>query len=68
MFTGSTHTAQLIQRELALKDGPITPLIAETGGINAMIADSSALLEQLTRDVIRSAFGAGLGDARLYVC
>ena len=58
MFTGSTHTAQLIQRELALKDGPITPLIAETGGINAMIADSSALLEQLTRDVIRSAFGS----------
>ena len=42
MFTGST-LAQLIQRELALRDGPITPLIAETGGINAMIADSSAV-------------------------
>jgi RHH-type transcriptional regulator, proline utilization regulon repressor / proline dehydrogenase / delta 1-pyrroline-5-carboxylate dehydrogenase len=55
-FTGSVAAAKHIQRALATKDGPIVPLIAETGGQNAMIADSTALPEQLVRDVIRSAF------------
>jgi RHH-type transcriptional regulator, proline utilization regulon repressor / proline dehydrogenase / delta 1-pyrroline-5-carboxylate dehydrogenase len=55
-FTGSTATAQAINRALAAKDGPIVPLIAETGGVNAMIADSSALTEQLVNDAIVSAF------------
>ncbi len=55
-FTGSFDTAKRIQRALAERDGPIVPLIAETGGINAMLADSSALAEQLIDDVITSAF------------
>jgi RHH-type proline utilization regulon transcriptional repressor/proline dehydrogenase/delta 1-pyrroline-5-carboxylate dehydrogenase len=55
-FTGSTQTARLINRKLAERDGPIVPLIAETGGQNAMIVDSSALPEQVTRDVLISAF------------
>ena len=55
-FTGSTETARLINRTLAGRDGPIIPFIAETGGQNAMIVDSSALPEQVTRDVISSAF------------
>ncbi len=55
-FTGSTATAQAINRALAAKSGPIVPLIAETGGVNAMIADSSALTEQLVNDAIVSAF------------
>ncbi len=55
-FTGSTATAQQINRQLAAREGAIIPLIAETGGINAMIADSSALAEQLVDDVINSAF------------
>lgn len=55
-FTGSTATAQTINRTLAAKNGPIVPLIAETGGVNAMIADSSALTEQLVNDAIVSAF------------
>jgi RHH-type proline utilization regulon transcriptional repressor/proline dehydrogenase/delta 1-pyrroline-5-carboxylate dehydrogenase len=55
-FTGSTETARLINRGLAERDGPIIPFIAETGGQNAMIVDSSALPEQVTRDVISSAF------------
>jgi RHH-type proline utilization regulon transcriptional repressor/proline dehydrogenase/delta 1-pyrroline-5-carboxylate dehydrogenase len=55
-FTGSTHTARQINQTLANKPGPIVPLIAETGGINAMIVDSSALFEQVVRDVIVSAF------------
>ena len=55
-FTGSTDTARLINRTLAEWDGPIIPFIAETGGQNAMIVDSSALPEQVTRDVISSAF------------
>lgn len=55
-FTGSTATAKHIQRVLASREGPIVPLIAETGGLNAMIADSSCLPEQLTDDVIASAF------------
>ncbi len=58
IFTGSTQTANIIQRALAAKDGPIVPLIAETGGMNAMIVDSSALLEQVTQDVMQSAFGS----------
>jgi RHH-type proline utilization regulon transcriptional repressor/proline dehydrogenase/delta 1-pyrroline-5-carboxylate dehydrogenase len=55
-FTGSTETARIINRALANRDGPIIPLIAETGGQNAMIVDSSALPEQVTRDVLTSAF------------
>src|SRR5207342_736500 len=55
-FTGSTEVAWLINRTLAAKDGPIVPLIAETGGINAMIVDATALPEQVTDDVITSAF------------
>jgi RHH-type proline utilization regulon transcriptional repressor/proline dehydrogenase/delta 1-pyrroline-5-carboxylate dehydrogenase len=55
-FTGSTETARLINRTLAAKDGPIVPLIAETGGQNAMIVDSSALPEQVVRDVLISSF------------
>ncbi len=55
-FTGSFEVAQRIHRSLAAREGPIATLIAETGGLNAMIADSSALPEQLVRDVIRSAF------------
>ena len=57
-FTGSTTAAKWIQRRLAERDGAITPLIAETGGQNALIADSSALPEQLVHDIIESAFGA----------
>lgn len=59
MFTGSTEVAKLIQLELAghdLQDGLPIPLIAETGGQNAMVVDSSALAEQVTADVIASAF------------
>ncbi len=55
-FTGSTGTAQAINRTLAAKDGPIVPLIAETGGLNAMIVDATALAEQVADDVVLSAF------------
>jgi RHH-type proline utilization regulon transcriptional repressor/proline dehydrogenase/delta 1-pyrroline-5-carboxylate dehydrogenase len=55
-MTGSTETAQTINRTLAARKGPIVPLIAETGGQNAMIADTSALPEQIVDDVITSAF------------
>jgi RHH-type proline utilization regulon transcriptional repressor/proline dehydrogenase/delta 1-pyrroline-5-carboxylate dehydrogenase len=55
-FTGSTEVARNITRALAAKDGPIATLIAETGGINAMIVDATALPEQVTDDVIASAF------------
>ncbi|MEJ1156881.1 bifunctional proline dehydrogenase/L-glutamate gamma-semialdehyde dehydrogenase PutA [Prosthecomicrobium sp. N25] len=55
-FTGSTEVARLINRALAAKDGPIVPFIAETGGINAMIVDATALPEQVTDDVVMSAF------------
>lgn len=58
VFTGSTEVARLINRTLAAKDGAIVPLIAETGGQNAMIVDSSALPEQVVDDVILSAFGS----------
>lgn len=57
-FTGSTQAAWSINRVLAAKDGPIVPLIAETGGQNAIIADSSALIEQVVDDVVLSAFGS----------
>lgn len=56
VFTGSTEVARSINRTLAAKDGPIVPLIAETGGINAMIVDATALPEQVCDDVITSAF------------
>jgi RHH-type transcriptional regulator, proline utilization regulon repressor / proline dehydrogenase / delta 1-pyrroline-5-carboxylate dehydrogenase len=55
-FTGSNETGRAIQRALADRRGAIVPFIAETGGLNAMIADSSALPEQVIRDVVRSAF------------
>ncbi len=55
-FTGSTETARIINRALASRDGPIVPLIAETGGQNAMIVDTTALPEQVVVDVIQSAF------------
>lgn len=57
-FTGSTEVAQVINRALAAKDGPIVPLIAETGGQNAMIVDSTALPEHVVDDVLVSAFGS----------
>ncbi|MBL9011243.1 MAG: bifunctional proline dehydrogenase/L-glutamate gamma-semialdehyde dehydrogenase PutA [Alphaproteobacteria bacterium] len=56
VFTGSTEVARLINRTLAARDGPIATLIAETGGLNAMIADSTALPEQLVRDALAGAF------------
>ncbi|MGC1555101.1 MAG: bifunctional proline dehydrogenase/L-glutamate gamma-semialdehyde dehydrogenase PutA, partial [Bradyrhizobium sp.] len=56
VFTGSTDVARAINRALAAKDGPIVPLIAETGGINAMIVDATALPEQVADDVLTSAF------------
>ncbi len=55
-FTGSVETAGRIQKTLAEKPGPIVPLIAETGGQNVMIVDSSALPEQVVKDAVRSAF------------
>ena len=57
-FTGGTETAQIIARELAQRPGPLVPFIAETGGINAMIVDSSALPEQVVTDALSSAFGS----------
>jgi RHH-type transcriptional regulator, proline utilization regulon repressor / proline dehydrogenase / delta 1-pyrroline-5-carboxylate dehydrogenase len=56
VFTGSTEVGGQINRALAQKCGPIVPLIAETGGINAMIVDATALPEQVTDDVLTSAF------------
>ena len=55
-FTGSTETARAINRSLAARESPLGILVAETGGQNAMIVDSSALPEQVTRDVLASAF------------
>ncbi len=55
-FTGSTVTARNIQRVLAEREGPIVPLIAETGGLNPMIVDSTALPEQVVDAVVASAF------------
>jgi len=56
VFTGSVAAAQAINRSLAARSGPIVPLIAETGGQNAMIVDSSALPEQVVKDALVSAF------------
>jgi RHH-type transcriptional regulator, proline utilization regulon repressor / proline dehydrogenase / delta 1-pyrroline-5-carboxylate dehydrogenase len=57
VFTGGTDTAQIINRALAAREGaPLPTLIAETGGMNAMIVDSTALPEQVVADVIQSAF------------
>ena len=56
VFTGSTEVARIINRTLAAKDAAIVPLIAETGGINAMVVDATALPEQVADDVTMSAF------------
>jgi len=58
VFTGSMETAQHIQRGLAARTGPIVPFIAETGGQNCMVVDSSALPEQAVDDIVLSAFGS----------
>ncbi|WBA19487.1 bifunctional proline dehydrogenase/L-glutamate gamma-semialdehyde dehydrogenase PutA [Salinivibrio kushneri] len=57
-FTGSTPTAQRITRTLAERDADPVPVVAETGGQNAMLVDSTALPEQVVRDVLRSAFAS----------
>ncbi len=57
-FTGSTETGLIINRLLAAREGPIAKLIAETGGLNAMIVDSSALPEQVADDALASAFNS----------
>ncbi len=57
-FTGGTDTARAIATQLAARPGPIVPFIAETGGVNAMLVDSSALAEQVVADVLASAFGS----------
>ena len=57
-FTGGTDTAWAINRTLAARNGPIVPFIAETGGLNAMFVDTTALREQVIDDVIASAFGS----------
>jgi len=57
-FTGSTDTARIINRTLAARDAPIASLIAETGGQNAMVVDSSALPEQVVLDVVQSSFNS----------
>ena len=57
-FTGSTETARRINHRLAMRNGPLPCLIAETGGINVMLVDSSALPEQVVQDVTQSAFNS----------
>ncbi|MDB5449705.1 MAG: putA, partial [Phenylobacterium sp.] len=57
-FTGGTDTAWAINRTLAARNGPIVPFIAETGGLNAMFVDTTALREQVIDDVLTSAFGS----------
>ncbi len=57
-FTGGTETAWAINRTLAARPGPIVPFIAETGGLNAMFVDTTALREQVIDDVVTSAFGS----------
>ncbi|HEY3695038.1 bifunctional proline dehydrogenase/L-glutamate gamma-semialdehyde dehydrogenase PutA [Phenylobacterium sp.] len=57
-FTGGTETAWSINRTLAAREGPIVPFVAETGGLNAMFVDTTALREQVIDDVIASAFGS----------
>jgi RHH-type transcriptional regulator, proline utilization regulon repressor / proline dehydrogenase / delta 1-pyrroline-5-carboxylate dehydrogenase len=58
VFTGSTETARIIERSMAARPGGIGTLIAETGGLNVMLADSSALAEQLVLDVVQSGFNS----------
>jgi RHH-type proline utilization regulon transcriptional repressor/proline dehydrogenase/delta 1-pyrroline-5-carboxylate dehydrogenase len=58
VFTGSTDTARLIERSLAARPGAVGTLIAETGGLNVMLADSSALAEQLVVDAVSSGFNS----------
>jgi RHH-type proline utilization regulon transcriptional repressor/proline dehydrogenase/delta 1-pyrroline-5-carboxylate dehydrogenase len=58
VFTGSTEVAKIIHRSLANRDGPIPVLIAETGGQNALIVDSSALPEQVVQDIVLSSFNS----------
>ncbi len=58
VFTGSTETAKSINQALVKRSGALIPLLAKTGGINCMIADSSALPQQLVPDVIQSAFNS----------
>ena len=57
-FTGGTETAWAINRSLAARSGPIIPFVAETGGLNAMFVDTTALREQVIDDAIRSGFGS----------
>jgi RHH-type proline utilization regulon transcriptional repressor/proline dehydrogenase/delta 1-pyrroline-5-carboxylate dehydrogenase len=57
-FTGGTDTARAINRQLASREGPILPFIAETGGLNGMFVDTTALREQVVDDVILSAVGS----------
>ncbi|HTI30790.1 MAG TPA: bifunctional proline dehydrogenase/L-glutamate gamma-semialdehyde dehydrogenase PutA [Sphingomonas sp.] len=57
-FTGGTDTAWAINRSLAARNGPILPFIAETGGLNGMFVDTTALKEQVVDDVVASAFGS----------
>ncbi|WP_286340398.1 bifunctional proline dehydrogenase/L-glutamate gamma-semialdehyde dehydrogenase PutA [Ferrimonas sp. YFM] len=57
-FTGSTQTAKVINRALAGREGAIVPLVAETGGQNAMVVDSTSLPEQVVKDVVQSAFAS----------
>jgi RHH-type proline utilization regulon transcriptional repressor/proline dehydrogenase/delta 1-pyrroline-5-carboxylate dehydrogenase len=57
-FTGGTETAWAINRTLAARNGPIVPFVAETGGLNAMFVDTTALREQVIDDVLTSAFGS----------
>ncbi|MFT4956494.1 MAG: RHH-type proline utilization regulon transcriptional repressor/proline dehydrogenase [Brevundimonas sp.] len=57
-FTGGTDTASAINRSIAAREGPIIPFIAETGGLNGMFVDTTALREQVIDDVIASAFGS----------
>ena len=57
-FTGSTEVARIINKTLADREGPILPLIAETGGMNAMFVDTTALREQVVDDIVNSAFGS----------
>ncbi|WP_421937158.1 bifunctional proline dehydrogenase/L-glutamate gamma-semialdehyde dehydrogenase PutA [Phenylobacterium sp.] len=57
-FTGGTETAWAINRSLAARNGPIVPFVAETGGLNAMFVDTTALREQVIDDVLTSGFGS----------
>ena len=67
-FTGSTETAHRINQQLSSRAGSILPFIAETGGQNAMIVDSTALPEQVIMDVINRPFLVRVNDVLHYVC